>query len=122
MSITGKTSVCELRDGAIESYEIEPEAMGLKRARSRRSREGPPKKMLRSCSGYFKENPALDRMSSFECSGRLQGGRQGFRSQRWGRDGQSIDRFGQGDGETESAGPFFEGEGVRPCSCKKSSG
>lgn len=32
ISITGKTTICQLKDGAIDSYQIEPEMVGLKRA------------------------------------------------------------------------------------------
>ena len=32
ISITGKTTVCQLKDGKIETYQIAPERVGLKRA------------------------------------------------------------------------------------------
>lgn len=42
ISITGKTTISQLKDGAIEDYQIEPEEAGLKRARLEEIRGGKP--------------------------------------------------------------------------------
>jgi anthranilate phosphoribosyltransferase len=42
ISITGKTTISQLKDGAIEDYQIEPEDAGLKRARLEEIRGGKP--------------------------------------------------------------------------------
>ena len=44
LSITGKTTVCQLKDGAITSYQVEPEDAGLKRASLDTIRGGTPEK------------------------------------------------------------------------------
>lgn len=44
ISITGTTSICELKDGVIERYQIEPEMVGLKRAALEAIRGGTPEK------------------------------------------------------------------------------
>jgi anthranilate phosphoribosyltransferase len=44
ISITGKTTVCQLKDGAITSYQVEPEDAGLKRASLESIRGGTPEK------------------------------------------------------------------------------
>ena len=44
ISITGKTTVCELRDGAIANYQVEPEEVGLKRASLEAIQGGTPEK------------------------------------------------------------------------------
>ncbi len=44
ISITGKTTVCRLKDGGIESYQIEPEEVGLKKARLEEIKGGTPQK------------------------------------------------------------------------------
>ena len=43
ISISGKTKVTELKDGKIETYEIEPEMLGLKKAPFETTRGGSPK-------------------------------------------------------------------------------
>lgn len=44
ISITGKTAVCQLKAGTVSCYRIEPEMVGLKRARLEEIRGGPPEK------------------------------------------------------------------------------
>jgi anthranilate phosphoribosyltransferase len=44
ISITGKTTVCQLKDGSIRVYPIEPEMVGLKRAKLEEIQGGTPKK------------------------------------------------------------------------------
>jgi anthranilate phosphoribosyltransferase len=44
ISITGKTTVCQLKDGFIETYQIEPEMVGLKRADLKEIQGGTPEK------------------------------------------------------------------------------
>jgi anthranilate phosphoribosyltransferase len=44
ISITGKTTICQLKDGFIETYQIEPEMVGLKRADLKEIQGGTPEK------------------------------------------------------------------------------
>ena len=44
ISITGKTTVCQLKDGSIATYQIEPEMAGLKRAPLEEIQGGTPEK------------------------------------------------------------------------------
>jgi anthranilate phosphoribosyltransferase len=44
ISITGKTNVCQLKDGKIDTYQIEPEMVGLKKACLEEIRGGAPEK------------------------------------------------------------------------------
>jgi len=44
ISITGKTTVCQLKDGKIETYQIEPEMVGLKKASLEEIQGGAPEK------------------------------------------------------------------------------
>jgi anthranilate phosphoribosyltransferase len=44
ISITGKTTVCQLKDGDIKTYQIEPESAGLKRATLNEIQGGTPDK------------------------------------------------------------------------------
>ncbi len=42
ISITGKTTICRLQDGALDSFQIEPEDVGLKRSNPEAIRGGDP--------------------------------------------------------------------------------
>ena len=44
ISITGKTTVCQLKDGSIRIYQIEPEMVGLKKTKLEEIQGGNPKK------------------------------------------------------------------------------
>jgi anthranilate phosphoribosyltransferase len=44
ISITGKTTICQLKDGSIATYQIEPEIAGLKRATLEEIQGGTPVK------------------------------------------------------------------------------
>jgi anthranilate phosphoribosyltransferase len=44
ISITGKTNICQLKDGGIKTYQIEPEALSLKRATLDEIQGGTPEK------------------------------------------------------------------------------
>ena len=44
ISIIGETTVCQLKDGSIATYQIEPEMVGLKRANLKEIQGGPPEK------------------------------------------------------------------------------
>ncbi|MGB9628607.1 MAG: anthranilate phosphoribosyltransferase [Thermodesulfobacteriota bacterium] len=44
ISITGRTTICQLKDGDIKTYHIEPEMVGLKRAELREIQGGAPEK------------------------------------------------------------------------------
>ncbi|RPI99925.1 MAG: anthranilate phosphoribosyltransferase [Deltaproteobacteria bacterium] len=44
ISITGKTTVCQLKNGSIATYQIEPERVGLKRAKLEEIQGGAPEK------------------------------------------------------------------------------
>jgi anthranilate phosphoribosyltransferase len=44
ISITGKTTVCQLKDGSIRRYQIEPEMVGLKKTKLEEIQGGKPKK------------------------------------------------------------------------------
>ena len=44
ISITGKTTICQLKNGFIETYQIEPEMVGLKRADLKEIQGGTPEK------------------------------------------------------------------------------
>ncbi|MBM4330111.1 MAG: anthranilate phosphoribosyltransferase [Deltaproteobacteria bacterium] len=62
ISITGKTNICQLKDGAIEKYQIEPEEAGLEKASLRAIQGGTPEKnaeiLLRTLKG--EPGPAKD--------------------------------------------------------------
>ena len=84
ISITGKTTVCQLKDGAIGTYQIEPEMVGLKRASLEEIQGGTPEKnadiLLQVLQGRTWSSTGC---RPFECSGGLCGCRKGFKSQRW---------------------------------------
>jgi anthranilate phosphoribosyltransferase len=44
ISISGKTTICQLKDGSIATYQIEPEMVGLKRADLKEIQGGTPEK------------------------------------------------------------------------------
>jgi anthranilate phosphoribosyltransferase len=62
ISITGKTTICELKEGRIERYQMEPERVGLKRAELKAIQGGTPQKnaeiLLEVLQG--KPGPRLD--------------------------------------------------------------
>jgi len=62
ISITGKTTVCELKGGKIKTYQIEPEGVGLRKARLEEIQGGTPEKnadiLLQVLQG--KPGPPLD--------------------------------------------------------------
>lgn len=47
ISITGKTNICELKDGDIKTYQIEPEMVGLRRAELKDIKGGRPEENAR---------------------------------------------------------------------------
>ncbi len=44
ISITGKTTICQLKEGSIKTFQIEPEMVNLKRAKLEEIQGGPPRR------------------------------------------------------------------------------
>lgn len=61
ISITGKTTISELKNGAIESYQIEPEEVGLKRSSLEVIRGGAPEKNANILLGILQREPGPSR-------------------------------------------------------------
>jgi anthranilate phosphoribosyltransferase len=61
ISITGKTTVCELKEGTIRSYEIEPEEVGLPRAPLVTIQGGSPEKNAQILRGVLQGKPGPPR-------------------------------------------------------------
>jgi anthranilate phosphoribosyltransferase len=84
ISITGKTTVCELRNGSIETYQIEPEMVGLKRARLEEVQGGGPLKnaemllqVLRGKEGPPRDIVLLNAAAVFSAAGRVSSLKEG---------------------------------------------
>jgi anthranilate phosphoribosyltransferase len=62
ISITGKTSICQLQQGIIKQYQIDPEEVGLKKADPEAIRGGAPAKNAEILRGVLKgeSGPARD--------------------------------------------------------------
>jgi len=93
ISITGKTTICQLKDGAITNYWIEPEEVGLKRASLEAIRGGTPEKNAQVLLQILKGNPGptrdvvlLNGAAVFVASGRVPNLREGIEMAR-----ESID-------------------------------
>jgi len=93
ISISGKTTLCELQDGAIESYEIEPETVGLKRASLEAIQGGAPRENAEILLGILHGKPGaprdvvlLNAAAVFKAAGRVSGFRDGIEMAR-----ESID-------------------------------
>jgi anthranilate phosphoribosyltransferase len=85
ISITGKTTVCQLKDGAITNYQIEPEEVGLRRANLEAIRGGPPEKnaqillrILKGDPGPTRDVVLLNAAAVFVASGRASSLREGI--------------------------------------------
>ena len=85
ISITGKTSVCELKDGAIENYEIEPETVGLKKASLETIQGGTPGKnaeillkILQGEPGPPRDVVLLNTSAVFKAAGKVSDLRDGM--------------------------------------------
>jgi anthranilate phosphoribosyltransferase len=85
ISITGKTTVCQLKDGAVAHYQIEPEEVGLKRASLEAIRGGPPEKnaqvllqILKGDPGPTRDVVLLNAAAVFVASGRASSLREGI--------------------------------------------
>ncbi len=61
ISITGKTTVCQLKDGKIETYQIEPEMVGLKRSSLEEIQGGAPEKNANILLRVLKGEPGPPR-------------------------------------------------------------
>jgi anthranilate phosphoribosyltransferase len=61
ISITGKTTICQLKDGQIETYQIEPEMVGLKKASLKEIQGGPPEKNANILLQVLKGEPGPPR-------------------------------------------------------------
>jgi anthranilate phosphoribosyltransferase len=93
MSITGKTTVCQLKDGTITSYQVEPEDAGLKRASLGAIRGGTPEKnaailrqILRGEPGPPRDVVLLNGAAVFLASGKVSNFKEGVEMAR-----ESID-------------------------------
>lgn len=72
ISITGKTTICQLKEDDIKSYQIEPEEVGLKRASLEEIRGGTPEKnaeillkILQGASGPSRDVVLLNSAAAF---------------------------------------------------------
>ncbi|HYB20704.1 MAG TPA: anthranilate phosphoribosyltransferase [Thermodesulfobacteriota bacterium] len=93
ISITGKTIISRLQDGAIEDYQIEPEDAGLKKAKLEAIRGGKPnenaymiKKILAGEDGPRRDAVLLNAAAVFVASGKVSGLKEGVKMAR-----ESID-------------------------------
>lgn len=84
ISISGKTMVCQLRDGGVSTYEIEPEMVGLKRAGLEEIQGGRPEKnadillrVLRGEPGPRRDVVLLNAAAVFVASEKVLGLRDG---------------------------------------------
>ncbi len=93
ISITGKTTVCQLKDGAITNYQIEPEEVSLRRANLEAIRGGTPEKnaqillqILKGDPGPTRDVVLLNGAAVFVASGNASNLREGIEMAR-----ESID-------------------------------
>lgn len=93
ISITGKTTISQLKDGAIEDYQIEPEDAGLKKARLEEIRGGKPqenaqmiKKILEGETGPPRDVVLLNAAAVFVASRKVSDLKEGVEMAR-----ESID-------------------------------
>jgi anthranilate phosphoribosyltransferase len=93
ISISGKTVISQLKDGAIEDYQIEPEDAGLKRATLESIRGGKPeqnahmiKKILEGEDGPHRDAVLLNAAAVFVASGKVSSLKEGVKMA-----GESID-------------------------------
>jgi anthranilate phosphoribosyltransferase len=93
ISITGKTTVCQLKDGVIANYQVEPEEIGLKRASLEAIRGGTPERnaqillqILRGDPGPPRDVVLLNGAAVFVASGKVSDLREGIEMAR-----ESID-------------------------------
>ena len=57
ISITGKTTICRLKEGSIEQYQVEPEEVGLRRAGPEAVRGGTPAENAKILRGILRGEP-----------------------------------------------------------------
>ncbi|NWF91655.1 MAG: anthranilate phosphoribosyltransferase [Syntrophaceae bacterium] len=93
ISISGKTTICQLKDGAMATYQIEPEMVGLKRAGLEEIQGGTPEKnaaillqVLRGESGPPRDVVLLNAAAVFVASEKVSNLRDGVEMAR-----ESID-------------------------------
>ncbi|MCX5906489.1 MAG: anthranilate phosphoribosyltransferase [Deltaproteobacteria bacterium] len=85
ISIAGKTTICQLKDGELKSYEIEPETVGLKRAGLEAIRGGTPRdnagillEILEGAPGPKRDVVLLNAAAVFLASGKVAGFPEGI--------------------------------------------
>jgi anthranilate phosphoribosyltransferase len=85
ISITGKTTICELKHGIIERYQIEPEMVGLKRASLETIQGGTPEKnaeilleVLQGKPGPSRDVVLLNASAVFKAAGKVSSLREGI--------------------------------------------
>jgi anthranilate phosphoribosyltransferase len=112
ISITGKTTVCQLRDGAIANYQVEPEEVGLKRASLEAIQGGTPEKnaqilrrIFRGEAGPTRDVVLLNGAAVFMAAGKVPSLREGIQMAR-----ESIDS-GQAMKKLEALIQFSQREG-----------
>jgi anthranilate phosphoribosyltransferase len=112
ISITGKTTVCQLRDGTIANYQVEPEEVGLKRASLEAIRGGTPEKnaqilrrIFRGEAGPTRDVVLLNGAAVFMAAGKVSSLRDGVQMAR-----EAIDS-GQAMKKLEELIQFSQREG-----------
>jgi anthranilate phosphoribosyltransferase len=112
ISITGKTTVCQLRDGTIANYQVEPEEVGLKRASLEAIQGGTPEKnaqilrrIFRGEAGPTRDVVLLNGAAVFMAAGKVSSLREGVQIAR-----ESIDS-GQAMKKLEALIQFSQREG-----------
>ncbi len=112
ISITGKTTVCQLRDGAIANYQVEPEEVGLKRASLEAIQGGTPeenaqilRRIFRGEAGPTRDVVLLNGAAVFMAAGKVSSLREGVQMAR-----ESIDS-GQAMKKLEALIQFSQREG-----------
>lgn len=113
ISITGKTDICQLKDGQISQWQIEPEDAGLSRASVMEIQGGPPEKnvqivqaVLKGAKGACRHAVLLNASGLFIAAGMARDFKEGIEiakesidSGRALRKLEQLIRFSQGAGE-----------------------
>jgi anthranilate phosphoribosyltransferase len=117
ISITGKTTVCHLKDGEIQSYQIEPEMVGIRRAGLGMIQGGTPEENARILLNILEGEPGpprdvvlLNAAAVFVAAGRAANLPEGIQLAR-----ESIDS-GRGMKKLQDLIQFSRAQGEEKCS------
>lgn len=109
ISMSAKTSVCEIRDGSFQSYEIEPEQFGFEKCKKEELAGGTSAGECTDHAVHSERRKRPEKKCSInECRCRTLCGREGGDSQRWNSYGRRIDRQRRREGETGRIHPSVQ--------------